>query len=172
MGPPQGRAGREENLPRPAAHTPPNAPQDPIGFLGSQGTLLAHDHLVTHQDSQVPLCRAALQQVRPKPVLMHGVVSAQVQDPALALLAMLWWEMKSCHLLHLAINQQQPPPSEALIRVRSWAPGWDAVVYMTVLCAVGFTRGFCRCFLKMHIARIVLLMKRGTQVKRCRSASV
>jgi len=42
MGPPQGRAEEEENLPRPAAHTPPHAPQDPTGLLGTQGTLLAH----------------------------------------------------------------------------------------------------------------------------------
>jgi len=55
MGPPQGRAEVEENLPRPAAHTPPNASQDPIGLLGSQGTLLAHGHPVVHQDTQVPL---------------------------------------------------------------------------------------------------------------------
>ena len=41
MGPPQGRAEGEENLPRPAAHTPLNAPQDPIGLLGTQGTLTA-----------------------------------------------------------------------------------------------------------------------------------
>jgi len=41
MGPPQGRAEGEENLPRPAAHTPRDAPQDPIGLLGTQGTLLA-----------------------------------------------------------------------------------------------------------------------------------
>ena len=42
MGPPQGRAEGEENLPCPAGHTPRDAPQDPIGLLGSQGTLLAH----------------------------------------------------------------------------------------------------------------------------------
>jgi len=62
MGPPQGRAEGKENLPRPAAHTPPNhrmvgvgrdlcgsssPPQDPIGLLGTQGTLLAHGHPVT-----------------------------------------------------------------------------------------------------------------------------
>jgi len=42
MGPPQGRVEGEENLPRPAAHTPPHAPQDPTALLGTQGTLLAH----------------------------------------------------------------------------------------------------------------------------------
>jgi len=38
MGPPQGSAEGEENLPRPAAHTPPHAPQETIS---TQGTLLA-----------------------------------------------------------------------------------------------------------------------------------
>ena len=55
MGPHQGSVEGEENLPRPAGHTPLNAPQDPIGFLGNQGTLLAHGQLVTHQHTQVPL---------------------------------------------------------------------------------------------------------------------
>jgi len=41
MGPHQGRVEGEENLPRPAGHTPLNASQDPIGLLGSQGMLLA-----------------------------------------------------------------------------------------------------------------------------------
>ena len=39
-------------LPRPAGHAPPNAPQDPIDLLGSQGTLLAHGHFVVPQHSQ------------------------------------------------------------------------------------------------------------------------
>jgi len=50
MGPPQGRAEGEENLPRPAGHTAPNASQDPICLLGTQGTLLAHG-------LRVSLCR-------------------------------------------------------------------------------------------------------------------
>ena len=64
MGPHQGRVEGEENLPGPAGHSP-NAPQDLISFLGSQGMLLAHGQPVVHQDTQVPLHRAALQQVRP-----------------------------------------------------------------------------------------------------------
>ena len=85
MGPHWGRAEGEENLPRPAAHPPRDAPQDPIGLLGTQGTLLAHGQPIVHQDTQVPLRRPALQQVVPKPLLMHGVVPPQVQDLALAL---------------------------------------------------------------------------------------
>ena len=65
MGPHQGRVEGKENFPRPAAHTPFDAPQDPIGLLGTQGTLLAHGHPVIHQDTQVPLHRAALQLVLP-----------------------------------------------------------------------------------------------------------
>jgi len=60
-------------------------PRIPVAFYGNEGTLLAHGQPVIHQHSQVPLCRAAVQQVRPKPVLVHGVVPPQVQDPALAL---------------------------------------------------------------------------------------
>ncbi|RMC16445.1 hypothetical protein DUI87_06775 [Hirundo rustica rustica] len=37
-------------------------PQEPIGFLGHQDTLLAHGQLAAHQDPQVLLCRAAPQQ--------------------------------------------------------------------------------------------------------------
>jgi len=71
MGPHQGTVEGEKNLPRLAGHTPLNAPQDSIGLLGSQGTLLAHGQPVVHQHSQVPLPRAALQQVRLKPVLVQ-----------------------------------------------------------------------------------------------------
>jgi len=42
MGPHQGSVEGKENLPLPADHTLLDAPQDAIGFLGSQGTLLAH----------------------------------------------------------------------------------------------------------------------------------
>jgi len=42
MGPHQGTVEGEENLPRPAGHTPLNVPQDLIGLLGNQGTLLAY----------------------------------------------------------------------------------------------------------------------------------
>jgi len=62
MGPPQGRVEGQENLPRPAGHTPLDAPQDPIGLLGTEGTLLAHGQPVVHQDTQVPLRRAVTSQ--------------------------------------------------------------------------------------------------------------
>ena len=52
MGPHYGSV-EGENLPRPAGHTPPNASQNAIGLLGSQGTLLAHGQPVVHQDTGV-----------------------------------------------------------------------------------------------------------------------
>ena len=55
MGPHWGRVEGKENLPRPAGHTPLDAPQDSINLLGSQGTLLAHGQLVIHQHTQVEL---------------------------------------------------------------------------------------------------------------------
>jgi len=85
MGPHQGSVEGKENLPRPAGHNPLDASQNPVSFLGNQGTLLAHGQPVVHQDTQGPFHRAALQQVCPKPVLVHGVVPPQVQDPAFAL---------------------------------------------------------------------------------------
>jgi len=82
MGPHQGRVEGKENLPRPACHTLLDARQDTTGLLGIQGTLLAHGQPVVHQHSQVPLHRAALQQVPPTrsttgalpaaPGLQHG----------------------------------------------------------------------------------------------------
>ena len=58
----QGRVEGEENPFRPTNHTPSNTPQDAIG-LGQKSTLLAHGQPVVHQDPQVLLCTAPLQQV-------------------------------------------------------------------------------------------------------------
>jgi len=64
MGPHQGSAEGKENLPRPAGHTPPNASQDPISILGSQGTLhrvvgLAHPQLGSAAHGWGGLCGVA-----------------------------------------------------------------------------------------------------------------
>jgi len=59
MGPHYGSVEGKENLPGPAGHTLLDASQEPISFLGSQGTLLTHSQPVIHQDTQVPLHRAA-----------------------------------------------------------------------------------------------------------------
>jgi len=73
MGPHQGRAEGKENLPRPAGHTPPNAPQVPTGLLDTQSTLLAHGHSVVPQHSQ-SLSAELLSSSSAQPVLVHGVV--------------------------------------------------------------------------------------------------
>ncbi|KAK4826971.1 hypothetical protein QYF61_012912 [Mycteria americana] len=59
--------------------------EDAIGFLGRLGTLLAHIQAAVNQHPQVLLCLAAFQPLFPKPVALHGVAVAQVQDLALGL---------------------------------------------------------------------------------------
>ncbi|KAK4831827.1 LOW QUALITY PROTEIN: hypothetical protein QYF61_019350 [Mycteria americana] len=59
--------------------------QDAIGFLGHLGTLLAHIQAAVDQHPQVLFCLAAFQPLFPKPVALHGVAVAQVQDLALGL---------------------------------------------------------------------------------------
>ncbi|KAK4824612.1 hypothetical protein QYF61_016881 [Mycteria americana] len=73
------------HFPSPAGHTIFDTSQDAIGLLGHLGTLLAHIQAAVNQHSQVLLCRAALQPLFPKPVVLHGVAVAQVQDPTLGL---------------------------------------------------------------------------------------
>jgi len=53
------------------------------GFLGCEGTLLAHGQLVTYQYPQVFYGRAVLHPYNPKLVLIVGVVTSQVQNLAL-----------------------------------------------------------------------------------------
>ncbi|KAK4815176.1 hypothetical protein QYF61_021036 [Mycteria americana] len=63
----------------------PHQCRDAIGLLGHLGTLLAHIQPAVNQHPQVLLCLAAFQPLFPKPVALHGVVVAQVQDLALGL---------------------------------------------------------------------------------------
>jgi len=63
--PNQGRVEGEDHLPWPVGQAPFKAPQDPTGLLGQLGTLLAHCQPAIHQDPQVLLHRAPLQQVMP-----------------------------------------------------------------------------------------------------------
>jgi len=80
----QGRVEGEENLSGPTNHPPPNTSHGAIDLLGHKGTGLAHGHPAVHQDSQVPFTYATLQQLSPQPILVTGVVLAQMQDYTLA----------------------------------------------------------------------------------------
>ncbi|KAK4820051.1 hypothetical protein QYF61_017897 [Mycteria americana] len=83
--PHQCRVQGHDHFPTPAGHTVPDTSQDAIGFLGHLGTLLAHIQAAVNQHSQVLFCLAAFQPLFPKPVALHGVAVAQVQDLALGL---------------------------------------------------------------------------------------
>ncbi|KAK4809954.1 hypothetical protein QYF61_002911 [Mycteria americana] len=74
-----------DHFPSPAGHAIFDTSQDAIGFLGHLGTLLAHIQAAVNQHPQVLLCQAALQPLFPKPVALHEVAVAQVQDLALGL---------------------------------------------------------------------------------------
>ncbi|KAK4814017.1 hypothetical protein QYF61_004647 [Mycteria americana] len=83
--PHQCRVQGHDHCPSPAGHAIFDTSQDAIGFLGRLGTLLAHIQAAVDQHHQVLLCRAAFQPLFPKPVALHGVAVAQVQDLALGL---------------------------------------------------------------------------------------
>ncbi|KAK4830590.1 hypothetical protein QYF61_011825 [Mycteria americana] len=83
--PHQCRVQGHNHFPSPAGHTIFDTSQDAIGFLGRLGTLLAHIQAAVNKHPQVLLCQAAFQPLFPKPVALHGVAVAQVQDLALGL---------------------------------------------------------------------------------------
>ncbi|KAK4830661.1 LOW QUALITY PROTEIN: hypothetical protein QYF61_012541, partial [Mycteria americana] len=74
-----------DHFPTPAGHAIFDTSQNAIGFLGHLGTLLAHIQAAVNQHPQVLFCVAAFQPLFPKPVALHGVAVAQVQDLALGL---------------------------------------------------------------------------------------
>ncbi|KAK4828897.1 hypothetical protein QYF61_001455 [Mycteria americana] len=81
----QCRVQGHDHFPTPAGHAIFDTSQDAIGFLGHLGTLPAHIQLAINQYPQVLFRQAAFQPLFPKPVALHGVAVAQVQDPALIL---------------------------------------------------------------------------------------
>ncbi|KAK4832039.1 hypothetical protein QYF61_020554 [Mycteria americana] len=83
--PHQCRVQGDNHFPSPAGHTIFDTSQDAIGLLGHLGTLLAHIQPAVDQHPQVFFCLATFQPLFPKPAVLHGVVVAQVQDPALGL---------------------------------------------------------------------------------------
>ncbi|KAK4810721.1 hypothetical protein QYF61_007695 [Mycteria americana] len=83
--PHQCRVQGHDHFPSPAGHAISDTSQDAVGLLGYLGTLLAHIQAAVNQHPQVLFCQAAFQPLFPKPVALHGVAVAQVQDPALSL---------------------------------------------------------------------------------------
>ncbi|KAK4810753.1 hypothetical protein QYF61_007727 [Mycteria americana] len=83
--PHQCRVQGHDHFPSPAGHAILDTSQDAIGFLGHLGTLLAQIQPAVNQHPQVLFCLAAFQPLFPKPVALHGVAVAQVQDLALGL---------------------------------------------------------------------------------------
>ncbi|KAK4829704.1 hypothetical protein QYF61_006079 [Mycteria americana] len=81
----QCRVQGHDHFPTPAGHTIFDTSQDAIVFLGHLGTLLAHIQAAVNQHPQVLFRLAAFQPLFPKPVALHGVAVAQVQDLALSL---------------------------------------------------------------------------------------
>ncbi|KAK4829404.1 hypothetical protein QYF61_003885 [Mycteria americana] len=83
--PHQCRVQGHDHFPSPAGHAIFDTSQDAIGFLGHLGALPAHIQVAVNQHPQVLFCLAASQPLFPKPVALHGVAVAQVQDLALGL---------------------------------------------------------------------------------------
>ncbi|PKU46058.1 hypothetical protein llap_3627 [Limosa lapponica baueri] len=75
----------DDHFPSPAGRAIPDTGQDAFGLLGQLGTLLAYIQLAVNQYPEILFCWAAFQPLFPKPVVLHGVVVIQVQDPALGL---------------------------------------------------------------------------------------
>ncbi|KAK4824198.1 hypothetical protein QYF61_012014 [Mycteria americana] len=83
--PHQCRVQGHNHFPSPAGYVIFDTSLDVIGFLGHLGTLLAHILVAVNQHPQVLFHQAAFQPLFPKPVVLHGVAVAQVQDLALGL---------------------------------------------------------------------------------------
>ncbi|KAK4832367.1 hypothetical protein QYF61_021966 [Mycteria americana] len=74
-----------DHFPSPAGHMISDTSQDAVGLLGHLATLLAHIQVAVNQHPQVLFHRPVFQPLFPKPVALHGVAVAQVQDLALSL---------------------------------------------------------------------------------------
>ena len=81
--PHQCRVEGQYHLPQPAGHTSFDAAQDMVGFLGCEGTLLAHVQLAVHWYPEAPFGRAVLSTFIRQLVLVVRVAATQVQDLAL-----------------------------------------------------------------------------------------
>ena len=95
--PHQSREQGEDHLP--AVYTIPDTSQDPGGFLGHLGTLLAHVQASINQHPQILFLCTAFEPVCLEPVALFGVVVAKVQDPALSCVEP--YPIGLCPLTHL-----------------------------------------------------------------------
>jgi len=77
--PHQCRIEGQDHLPQPAGHTSFDASQDTFGFLGCEGTLLAHVQLPTHQYPQVLFGKSVLHPHIPQLVLIAELAATQMQ---------------------------------------------------------------------------------------------
>jgi len=73
------RVEEKDHLPLPAGHALFNAYQYCTGLLGHKVTLLACEKTAGHQATE--LCRAPLQQVSPKSIVMHVVIPPRLFLP-------------------------------------------------------------------------------------------
>lgn len=62
MGPNEGRAGGDSDLPLAAGHSSSDTDQDTVGVPGCKRALLTHTQLLVHQDPKV-LCRTAFKEL-------------------------------------------------------------------------------------------------------------
>ena len=85
MGPPQCSAEWDNHLPRPASDAVLRAPQDTVGPLGCQGTLLTPLQLAIHPNPQISFRGAALQPLVPQFVRITRITLSQLENPALDL---------------------------------------------------------------------------------------
>ncbi|KAF4804443.1 hypothetical protein TURU_007903 [Turdus rufiventris] len=106
--PHQCRVQRKNDLPAPAGPTISDRGQDAVGLLDHQGTLLACVQSAVDQYHQVPFCLGIVQPHRPKPIALHRVIVAKMQDLTLGLI--------KCHPIGLCpsikkfqVSLQSPP---------------------------------------------------------------
>ncbi|KAF1475359.1 Cadherin-like and PC-esterase domain-containing protein 1, partial [Eudyptula minor novaehollandiae] len=102
--PHQGRVQGHDHFPTTAGHTVSDTGQDAIGLLGHLGTLPAHVQPAVDQHPQVLFRQAAFQPLFPKPVALHGVVVAQVRDPALGLCLFHFFPVLPCSIANYPLG--------------------------------------------------------------------
>lgn len=101
VGPQQYSVEWGNHLPQRATYAVFDVPQDMVGPFGCQATLLTHIQLVIKPDSQISFHKAAPQPHTPQFVHITGVISSQVENPALAVVKFVWLVMAQLSSLPL-----------------------------------------------------------------------